>query len=457
MGLKVRYNGGVLDLSDAKYNPNGYGTKRLKIRTGPGSNDVKEYGLATSASYASDKWLKFNVNGQQHYIATSKSSTRQSNNTSYSSYYTYTYTQSYPRSSVLTRQGTQTTYTYTEPARYTYRATYYTGKVSYYTVSTINNGATVRTVLLSGTRSSNYNATRTASRASTYTAYYSGYSSIGWQGNMCKVTYKLPGSWKFNNSQFGYANTHTRTSALVQTVASTTSNAYNNQQPDWNASWTDSFVGGGTYTSSNPSSKRVTTTGLVISRTFTGFKTGNYKITTPVTATRSSQYNSEYAATRASTYYATPPNYVAMGNQLIGVAAGGTYTVNAANYVNSTSQGTYSEGFVNNVSYRSVSYSYRTSRYNSATAATGNATLTSTNTPIGGVPSNYTLYAGPSVINSYASYTYTNQYCTRTYASNYSTSYWTEYSTYTSNNWLYSSLGSTVYTTSSAYTEHNFV
>lgn len=424
MGLKILHNGQIADFSDSKYDPNGFGTLRLNIRTGAGSTGVKKYGLATSAAHTSDNRVRLNVNGSTYYIGTSTASSRQSNYTSYSTYNTYTYTDTYQRSNAISRTGTRTTATRTQPARYTYRASYYTGVQSGYTVSTaytINNV----TALLSGTRSSGY------------TAYYNGTLTI--RRSSVSVT------WRVLNSK------HTLT------VNGKTSRSFTST-PGWVSTvvvGTYATTGATSYGSTEVAAGAVASTAVAYTNTKSSTLIVDISRSRVGTRTHYHAY-AAVTASRASYYYATPPNYIALAGAVQGTG-GTTAATNAAGYKTASATNSTYEGYVANQSARFVYRTYSTALYQSGTTRVGNATLTSTNTPIGGVPSGYTLSAGPSVINSINSYTYTDNSCTNTYSSYYSTSYWTVTSTLTSNTPVSSSVGSTATTRASYYTEHNFV
>lgn len=131
MGLRVRHNGVITDISGSDYEPGNLGVKRLKIRTGTG---IKEYGLTTDPNATSYCGLNFRISGQRYYIGKrltstvtgnatrqgnatrSASSTRSSQYSTGSYQYTYTYTSSRTQSSVSSitteyiyeERGTQT-------------------------------------------------------------------------------------------------------------------------------------------------------------------------------------------------------------------------------------------------------------------------------------------------------------------------------------------------------------
>lgn len=424
MGLKILHNGQITDFSDNKYNPNGFGALRLNVRTGDGSTGVKKYGLATSAAHTSDKRMRFNVGGSTYYIGTSSASSRQSNYTSYSTYNTYTYTSTYPQSYAISRTGTRTTATRTQPAQYTYRASYYTGVQSGYTVSTTSYYYT-EAMYLSSTRSSGY------------TAYYNYTHTV--RRSTVSVTLRATNS-KHTLITYG------------KTSYSFTST------PGWVSS-----VNSGTCAATSATSYGSTdeTTYTITHRAYTNTKSSIATVTINRSAVGTRTHYAAYAAvtaSRASNYYVSPPNYITyQGWQGPYGGASGTMAVAAGNYRTSSSESRTTGAHAANVSFGSTVRYYITGLYQSGTTRVGDATLTSTNTPIGGVPSNYTLSAGPFVINSINSYTYTDNSCTNTYSSYYSTSYWTVTSTLTSNTPVSSSVESTAMTRASYYTEHNFV
>lgn len=134
MGLKVRHNGIITDLSGSEYDPGDLGTKRLKIRH---SGGITSYGLATDPTATSYCGLKFVISGVTHYIGrktsasqsqsytTQGSSTREGHATRSSTYYTQsevTGTETYQSRTTNTyydytytgyRQSTRYTFSYT--------------------------------------------------------------------------------------------------------------------------------------------------------------------------------------------------------------------------------------------------------------------------------------------------------------------------------------------------------
>lgn len=134
MGLKVRHNGIITDLSGSEYDPGNLGTKRLKIRH---SGGIMSYGLATDPTATSYCGLKFVISGVTHYIGrktsasgsqsytTQGSSTREGHATRSSTYYTQsdvTGTETYQ--SRTTNTYYDYTYTgYTQNTRYTFSYT----------------------------------------------------------------------------------------------------------------------------------------------------------------------------------------------------------------------------------------------------------------------------------------------------------------------------------------------
>lgn len=438
MGLKILYNGQVTDFSDSKYDPQDYGSMRLNIRVG---GEIKKYGLATSASQSSDKKVKFNINGGVYYIGTSSALSRQSDYTSYQTYYTYTHTSGEPKSSVLTREGTTTTATKTQPARYSYRASYYTGHTYGYTVKTQSQYYT-RSAVLSSYRTVNY------------TAYWSGYSENwrGWRygtevkGRVSRTYMALQPMYSFTNvnlSSYSTVTEPTDPGAPLITANSTARlEGYHNSSLITVTTTVKTNI---MYASFSGVGK--TTIGPVnVFRIGAYYTVGEYTITTPITATS------------ASTIYVNPPNYYAIQNWNgpHGVASG-DIAVAANQYANNTVTNTQTGGLAINLSFWSRQNEYYTWQSGSASGPSGNSTLSSTATPISGVPAGWTISRGPEVTTSQQSYTYTDAGCTKTYQSNYSTSYWTVTHTLTSNQPTQSSVGSTKLTRVSHYTEHNFV
>ena len=425
MGLKILHGGQIIDFSDAKYNPNGYGSMRLNIRTGGG---VRQYGLATSASQASDRRVRLNVSGSTYYIGTSSELSRSSEYTTETTYYSYTYTSGEPKSSVLTRQGTTTTATKTQPARYSYRASYYTGVTSGYTLGTSSSYST-RSLLLSSTQSYKY------------TAYWSGYCTISKDQYFGEVSLTRQAT----NSRNSFANGATRYST-TRSFAGISSSSYSTS----NAYLITSVRQLITTVSTGSYNARTNAAGAT--------KLATYNVTSSYWQERHSSITNPITASRASNIYATPPSYyAAQAWQGPYGQAVGTYTVAAANYKSSYTYGYQTGGHQANYSFWSRINYYYSYLHASTTGRHGNATLSSTATPIGGVPANYTISAGPAVISSQQSYTYTDPSCTKTYQSNYSTSYWTVTHTLTSNLPTQSSYVSGRTTRASYYTEHNFV
>lgn len=428
MGLKILHDGVITEYAGSKYDPNGYGRMRLKIRTGTGANDVVQYGLGTSVAHSSDARFRANVNGQTYYIGTSSSSSTSSEYVSSSTYYTYTYTSEYPRSSQLTREGTLTTATRTQPARYTYGASYYTG---------VNSGYTVRTSSHYQTRRAHLSTTV----SSQYTAHWTGsYTQVRGYGGV-SVTHSAQNrkaSFANGSTWYSYTSVAADPAYYGTTALSRSVNGNVYDYAHFTATTTATYNG------------RTNAQGATIQATYNRSRVWRNQfaglITTPITASR------------ASNVYVSPPNNLGV-DPWGGVVSpsSGNIAVGAGGYVNSYSERFATDGLSANVSFRSIIYQYYTNQQSSSTQRVGNAILTSNALPISGVPSNYTLSAGPSVISSYNSYTYTDNWCTRSYESVYSTSYWTVTSTLTSSNYVSSSVGTTLTSQATTYTEHNFV
>lgn len=136
MGLKVRHNGIITDLSGNEYDPSGLGTKRLKIRAG---GSVKEFGLTTDPNALSYCGLNVKVAGSKYYIGRKSTSletstytetnqsTRQGNATRSSSYEANTNSTGLEYAGTEYRTGYRYSYTYTGYTRATQYSFSYTG------------------------------------------------------------------------------------------------------------------------------------------------------------------------------------------------------------------------------------------------------------------------------------------------------------------------------------------
>ncbi len=150
MGLRIRHNGIITDISGAEYDPGTLGTMRMKIRTGSG---VKEYGLTTDPTATRYCGLNFRINGNKYHVGRKE---------------THQYTQALTSQGYSTRQGEASRvsdYTVSEPLyTYTYEAQTYakvTPSKTVYQLSyvTANHATASRIAYLSTSSSSHYYGT----------------------------------------------------------------------------------------------------------------------------------------------------------------------------------------------------------------------------------------------------------------------------------------------------------
>ena len=157
MGLKIRHNGVISDLSGSDYEPGGLGTKRLKIRTGAG---VKEYGLTTDPNATSYCGLNFKINGQKYCIGRRFSTSGSTQSTSQGSS---------TRQGNASVQANSTSQAWaTRSSRYnTYSYAYTYTYVGYTTMSSISNSSAYWAISTSGTRTLTRLATRVSWKGGT--------------------------------------------------------------------------------------------------------------------------------------------------------------------------------------------------------------------------------------------------------------------------------------------------
>lgn len=227
MGLKVRHNGIITDLSGNEYDPSGLGTKRLKIRAG---GSVKEFGLTTDPNASSYCGLNVKVGGSKYYIGRKSTSletstytetnqsTRQGNATRSSSYVVNT------NSTGLEYAGTESRVGYNYS--YTYSGSYYGTIYFLYPV-----GHVVASTYLSG-------------NVGTHTVqYYSGsswtrtYSDRWWERDYASTNGVKTGGWVTQQGAWGAGVSRTSDFSYMTTLVS------NSRKSGANQSEAGSFVG----------------------------------------------------------------------------------------------------------------------------------------------------------------------------------------------------------------------
>jgi len=227
MGLKVRHNGIITDLSGNEYDPSGLGTKRLKIRAG---GSVKEFGLTTDPNALSYCGLNVKVGGSKYYIGRKSTSletstytetnqsTRQGNATRSSSYQVNT------NSTGLEYAGTETRVGYNYS--YTYSGSSYGSRYSLFP-----DGYVIASTYLTGD-----NGVHTAQ-------YYSGsswtrtYSDKWWERDYASTNGVKTGGWVTNQGAWGAGVSKTSDFSYMTTLVS------NSRKSGANQSETGSFVG----------------------------------------------------------------------------------------------------------------------------------------------------------------------------------------------------------------------
>lgn len=218
MGLKVRHNGIITDLSGSEYDPGNLGTKRLKIRH---SGGITSYGLATDPTATSYCGLKFVISGVTHYIGrktsasgsqsytTQGSSTREGHATRSSTYYT--------QSDVT---GTETYQSRTTNTYYNYTYTGYTQNTRY-TFSYTGGGVRAASYLYES-----YGFPETYYYGSSWTRTY---SDRWWQRDYSSTNGVKTGGWTTNQGAWGAGVYITSANSLSTTYINARSQAGANQ------------------------------------------------------------------------------------------------------------------------------------------------------------------------------------------------------------------------------------
>ena len=227
MGLKVRHNGVITDLSGNEYDPSGLGTKRLKIRAG---GSVKEFGLTTDPHASSYCGLNVKVGGSKYYIGRKSTSLETS---------TYTETNQSTRHGNATRSSSYEVNTNSTGLEYAGTES----RVGYnysYTYSGSSKG-TIYTLFMSG---SNTGSTYLSGNVGTHTVqYYSGsswtrtYSDRWWERDYASTNGVKTGGWVTQQGAWGAGVSRTSDFSYMTTLVS------NSRKSGANQSEAGSFVG----------------------------------------------------------------------------------------------------------------------------------------------------------------------------------------------------------------------